>query len=81
MYLSPENKYQVDADIQYAYNKTENKYVNIGEIVYLSCTTDNGKHTAKGVITAVDGTSFTVETTEGDLMVDESVRIFREKRL
>lgn len=81
MYLSPENKYTVEADIEYAYNDMANKYVNIGETVYLSCTTDSGKHTAQGVITAVDGTSFTVETTAGEMMVDETVRVYRESSL
>ncbi|MDD3334379.1 MAG: HlyD family efflux transporter periplasmic adaptor subunit [Eubacteriales bacterium] len=81
MYITPESRYQITADIQYAYNQMENKYVNIGESVYISCTTDSGKHTAQGMVTAVDGTSFTVETTSGELMVDETVRIYRSADL
>lgn len=81
LYLTPENKYTVTADIQYAYNAMENKYVSVGEKVYLSCTTDGGKHTAEGVITAVSGTTFTVETTSGELMLDETVRVYRNAKL
>lgn len=78
LYMTPENRYEIAADIQYAYNATENKYVSVGENVYIACTTSgNNQHTAEGVITAVDGTGFTVKTTSGELMVDESVRIYR----
>lgn len=78
VYLTPENTYSVTADIMYAYNDTDNKYVNSGETVYISCNTDKGKHTAEGEVTAVSGTTFTVLTTSGELKVNEDVRIYRD---
>lgn len=78
LYLTPVNRYEIAADIQYAYNQTENKYVSVGEKVYVASSTGSGKHTAEGTITAVDGTTFTVKTTSGELMVDEDVRIYRD---
>ena len=66
LYITPEHKYSVTADIEEAYNSSGNKYVNIGETVYLRCTSD-GDHTAVGVITAVQDTQYTVETIEGEL--------------
>lgn len=76
MYIVPENKYTITADIDKAYNSSANKYVNIGETVYISCTAD-GDHTAQGVVTAASGNTYTVETTQGELMMDETVSIYR----
>lgn len=76
MYIVPENKYTITADIDKAYNSSETKYVNIGETVYISCTSD-GDHTAQGVVTAASGNTYTVETTAGELMMDETVSIYR----
>ncbi|MCE5342752.1 MAG: HlyD family efflux transporter periplasmic adaptor subunit, partial [Eubacteriales bacterium] len=77
LYVAPDNKYTITADIQKAYSSSDNKYVNIGEIVYLkSYYTSNG-NTAQGIITATDGTSYTVETTSGELLMEETVSIFR----
>lgn len=76
LYIAPENKYAITADIEKAYNSSESRYVNIGETVYVSCSSD-GAHTAAGVITGVDGTSYTVETTSGELLMEETVNIYR----
>ena len=70
LYIAPENKYSISADIEKAYNDSANKYVNIGETVYISCTSD-GAHTAVGEIVAAEGTTYTVETTSGELMMEE----------
>ncbi len=76
LYIAPENKYSISADIEKAYNDSANKYVNIGETVYISCTSD-GAHTAVGEIVAAEGTTYTVETTSGELMMEETVNIYR----
>lgn len=76
LYIAPENKYAISADIEKAYNSSETRYVNIGEAVYLSCATD-ASHTAQGRITAVNGTGYTVETTGGELVMGETVNIYR----
>jgi len=35
LYIEPAEKYSITADIQYAYNDSDHKYVNIGETVYI----------------------------------------------
>lgn len=76
LYIAPANKYSISADIEKAYNDSANKYVNIGETVYIACTS-NSDHTAEGVIVAAEGTTYTVETTSGELMMEETVNIYR----
>ncbi len=76
LYIAPDRKYSISADIEKAYNDSANKYVNIGETVYISCTADSD-HTAVGVIVAAEGTTYTVETTSGELMMEETVNIYR----
>lgn len=76
MYIMPSHKYTITADIEKAYNSSETKYVNIGETVYIACTAA-GDHTAVGVVTAASGNTYTVETTSGTLMMEETVNIYR----
>ncbi|MBQ8201194.1 MAG: HlyD family efflux transporter periplasmic adaptor subunit [Clostridia bacterium] len=76
MYIMPTHKYTITADIEKAYNSSETKYVNIGETVYIACTAGND-HKAVGVVTAASGNTYTVETTSGTLMLDETVSIYR----
>ncbi len=80
LYIAPGDKYSISADIDKAYNDSANTYVNIGETVYISCTSD-GEHTAAGVIVAAEGTTYTVETTSGELMMEETVTIYRSADL
>lgn len=77
LYMTPENLYSIEANISYAYNTPENRYVSSGETVYISCQSDSGAHTAEGVITTVSGTTYTVLTTGGELKLSEDVRIYR----
>lgn len=76
MYIMPSHKYTITADIEKAYNSSETKYVNIGETVYIACTAASD-HTAVGVVTAASGNTYTVETTSGTLMMEETVNIYR----
>lgn len=78
LYIAPENKYSIAGDIQYAYNNSDNKYVNIGETVYMRSYSSSRSNTATGVITAAEGTGYTVETTSGELLMGETVVIFRD---
>lgn len=77
LYIEPAQKYTVTADIQKAYNNSDNKYVNIGETVYLKSLSTSRGNEATGVVTAVNGTTYTVETTAGELMMEETVVLFR----
>ena len=76
-YLAPIRKYTVKATVDKAYDTADNKFVRVGEKVYIACTTD-GSHVAEGVITAASGSGYTVETTKGELYMEEKVYIYRE---
>jgi len=78
LYIEPTRKYTITANIQKAYNSSDNKYVNIGEVVYIHSYSSSYDHSAVGVITATSGTSYTVETTDGELMMDETVNLYRD---
>lgn len=76
LYLAPVSKFTVSANISKAYASAETTYVTIGEKVYLRCSKD-GSHRALGVVTAVNGSSYTVQTTAGELYMEETVNIYR----
>ena len=76
MYLAPVSRYTVSASIGKAYNAEDTKFVILGETVYIRCSKD-GSHQARGVITAVKGSSYTVQTTAGELYMEETVNIYR----
>ena len=76
MYIEGESVYTISASTDSAYNKTENKFVHVGEEVYLSCYSD-GTHSGTGVVTSIEGTDYTVEVRSGDFLVGETVSVFR----
>lgn len=76
MYIEGASVYTLSASTENAYNSTENKFVHVGEEVYLSCYSD-GSHSGTGVITAIEGTSYTVEVTSGEFLIGETVNVYR----
>ncbi|MDO5324720.1 MAG: HlyD family efflux transporter periplasmic adaptor subunit [Clostridia bacterium] len=76
MYIEGASVYTISASTENAYNSTENKFVHVGEEVYLSCYSD-GSHSGTGVITAIEGTSYTVEVTSGEFLIGETVNVYR----
>ena len=76
MYIEGTDQYTIAASTANAYNATENKYVHVGETVYLA-SRSSSTHTGSGLITAVSGTSFTVEVTSGTFESGESCDVFR----
>lgn len=76
LYLAPVSKYTIQCSIDKAYDSVAAKYVTIGETVYIKCAKD-GSHKAVGTITAVDGPSYTVQTTAGELYMEETVNLYR----
>lgn len=77
VYVEPVNQYVISASTEKAYDRSENKYVHIGEEVYMKCTAD-GSHTGRGVVTGVaDGGKYTVESSEGEFCIGETVGVFR----
>lgn len=76
VYIEGDSRCTIAATTSTAYNATENKYVHVGEAVYLVSRSDTG-HTGDGVITAASGTSYTVEVTGGDFAPGETCDIYR----
>lgn len=77
LYLEGTNKYTVSASTGKAYSSVETTFIHTGETVYLLCRTD-AKRYGTGIVTAVDGTSYTVLVTEGDFIAGDSVNIYRD---
>lgn len=76
MYLEGESVYSIDASTDNAYNSTATKFVRTGEQVYLSCYSDSS-HTGTGVITAIEGTNYTVKVLSGEFLIGETVNVYR----
>jgi len=79
LYIEPSNQYILNCSTEKSYSFSENKYVHIGEIVYLTCTTD-GSHCGKGFVAALDESDpkkFIIEITEGAFYMNEKVGVFR----
>lgn len=76
LYLAPVSKFTVSANISKAYETAQTMFVTIGEKVYLRCSKD-GSHKAVGIVTAVKGSGYTVQTTAGELYMEETVNIYR----
>lgn len=78
LYIIPERKYTIAADTSKGYDSSENLYVHLGETVYLKSLAAAYDNTGTGLITAVDGEDFTVETTAGEFYLGETVSVYRE---
>lgn len=76
MVIEGESVYIIAASTDNAYNSTATKFVHVGEAVYLSCYSD-GKHTGSGVITAIEGTDYTVRVISGEFLIGETVNVYR----
>ncbi|MDO4483141.1 MAG: biotin/lipoyl-binding protein [Clostridia bacterium] len=78
-YVEPDLRYYLSASTKYAYDAEENLIIHPGEQVFLRGAKET-KHTGKGVVTTVDGTSYTIEITEGsDFEKGEYVYAFRKQ--
>ncbi|MBQ4090554.1 MAG: HlyD family efflux transporter periplasmic adaptor subunit [Clostridia bacterium] len=78
MYIEPLRKYTITASTEKAYNLSENKFIHIGEEVWLCCTAD-GTHQGRGIVTGFgeDVSKYTVEVFAGEFSMGETVGIFR----
>lgn len=80
VYIEPINRFTLACSMEKAYNSSENRYLHIGEKVYLRCTKDRS-HQGWGVLTAIDAedeNKFTVEVTGGAFYMGETVNIYRD---
>ena len=75
LYIEPDSRYTLTASTDNSYNLSDNKYIHVGETLYLKCS--DGKHTGVGFVTKVDGTDFTVEVTGGSFYMGETVSAYR----
>lgn len=76
MYIEGESVYTIAASTDNAYNEMDNKFVHVGEEVYLSCYSD-GTHIGAGVITSIEGTDYTVKVLSGEFLMGETISIYR----
>lgn len=76
--IAPVSKFTITASVEKAYESVETMYVVPGERLYISCSKD-GTHRAEGIVVAVDGMNFTVETDKGELYMEEKVYLYRSK--
>lgn len=77
LYIGPTSEYTVSCSTNKAYASQATKYVTIGEKVYIISITGT-TYSGEGIITAVSGTSYTVEVTSGDFYLDTNVYIYRD---
>lgn len=76
-YLEPTQSLVLHTSTAQGHDSAENRFLHIGETVYLRCTT-NSNRSGIGRLIAVNGQSFSVEVTEGNLWIGDSVNIHRE---
>lgn len=78
LFIEPTNKYTLAASTEKAYNRSENKFVHVGEEVYLKCTAD-GSHRGAGIVTGMGEKAgeYNVEVTGGEFYMGETVNIYR----
>ena len=67
----------MSATLDDAYDTAANKYITLGESVYMRCSAD-GTHRAIGRVVDIEGSNYTVEVTGGELYMEETVYIYRE---
>lgn len=80
VYIEPINRFTLACSTDKAYNSSENRYIHIGETVYLSCTKD-GSHQGRGIVTTLDKEDeqkYTVEVTGGEFYMGETVNVYRD---
>ena len=78
LYIEGNTTYTISASTSKAYSAIETTIVHAGETVYILCRTDATRK-GVGIITAIDGTSYTVLVTEGEFIVGDSVTIYRDE--
>ncbi len=78
LYIEGTALYTVSASTNKAYSSIETTIVHTGETVYVICRTDASRK-GTGIITAIDGTSYTVLVTEGNFIPGDSVTVYRDE--
>lgn len=76
VYIEPDCLFTVSGSTANAHDSAETRIVHPGETVYLRASTTTTR-VAEGIITAVSGTKYTVEVTEGTLIDGDTAYIYR----
>lgn len=76
LYIEGANHFTLVATTESAYSSAANKYVYVGETVYLASRTER-THVSEGVVTAVNGIDFSVEAIGGVFEIGETCDVFR----
>ncbi len=76
-YVEPAVRYTVSASTKNAYDNEENRIIHPGETVYLRSMV-TVSNTGVGTVTAVTGSSYTIELTESGFSSGENVYVFRD---
>ncbi len=77
MYLEGTYRLSISASISKAYDAPENDLVHPGEKVFLVSRAHTNMK-GEGMVTLVDGSSYTVLVTEGDFLVGDNMGIYRD---
>ncbi|NLG24103.1 MAG: HlyD family efflux transporter periplasmic adaptor subunit [Clostridiales bacterium] len=76
LYIEPTSRHVINASTSGAYDKDANRYIHVGETVYLTSTASSSR-SGEGIVTSVDGADYTVEVQSGSLRLNENCRISR----
>ena len=77
LYIEPTNRYVIEATTDKAFNSSENRYIHLGERLYLKCVTD-GSHKGTGMVSALTEEGYKIEVTGGDFYMGEKVDAYRK---
>lgn len=72
--IEPENPLYIAADTDNAYDRDSNKYLHVGETLYLKHSDDKGT----GRVTSVDGENYTVEILTGEFQLGDTIKCYRD---
>ena len=75
--IEPENALYLAASTAQAYDKEENRFLHVGQTLYLKHNNEEGM----GRITSIDGANYIVEILEGDFELRDTVRCYRKSEM
>lgn len=77
MEIAPTALYRIYCTVEEAYASAESMLVHSGETLYIRCTTD-GTHRGIGTVAQIEGSTYQLLTTAGELYVGETVYLYRD---
>ena len=77
-YIEPQNRFLIKTDTKFAFAADENKLIHVGETVFIGSRNSTERFGA-GYVISVDDKGYSVEVTEGNLTLGDSVSLFRKR--